>query len=112
MKNILIALLCLNSVAIRAQDKPQLLKPAGHALPPFDFSIAPNSKRIVSVALDNSFIVWDIPSKFPIHQHIAHKSTIYSVDYSHDGKQFMTASLDGTIKFWDAKSFKQIGDGK
>lgn len=92
-----------------AQDKPQLLKPAGHALPPFDFSIAPNSKRIVSVALDNSFIVWDIPSKFPIHQHIAHKSTIYSVDYSHDGKQFMTASLDGTIKFWDAKSFKQIG---
>lgn len=109
MKNLLLAILCLSWATIYGQNKPQLLKPAGHALPPFDFSIAPNSKRIVSVSLDNSFIVWDIPSKFPIYQHVAHSSTIYSVDYSHDGSQFMTASLDGTIKFWDAKSYKLIG---
>ena len=37
----------------------------------------------------------------PIHQH---QGSVVSVDWSADGKKYVTASLDGSIKVWDGVS--------
>ena len=50
----------------------------------------------------------------PIHQH---QGSVVSVDWSSDGKRYVTASLDGSIKVWDGVSsncittFAQSHDG-
>jgi len=37
-----------------------------------------------------------------------HKGAIYDVAYSPDGKRLATASVDGTVKVWDAQSGKEL----
>lgn len=68
----------------------------------------------------NSLIkIWDAKTGQPIERQFGppaskdafetgHTQTVTSVQFSHDGRRLLTASLDGTARLWDVESGKQI----
>ncbi|TWU05297.1 Serine/threonine-protein kinase PknD [Symmachiella macrocystis] len=68
----------------------------------------------------NSFIkIWDAKTGQPIERQFGppasedtfetgHTQTVTSVQFSHDGRRLLTASLDGTARLWDVESGQQI----
>jgi WD40 repeat protein len=59
---------------------------------------------------DNSIILWDVESRWPIGQPLrGHTAQIYGLAFSPDGTKFATGSLDNTVILWDAKANQPLG---
>lgn len=73
------------------------------------FSAAPPFPLAVGT-LDNAWSVVDASSGLKTHQaddsaaSNGHKDSVYSVDFSPDGKHLFSASLDRTVKMWELGS--------
>lgn len=57
-----------------------------------------------------SIIIWDFKTRKQMGSLKGHTSSVESVSYSHDGKYLVSASCDKTIRIWDVKAMKQIGN--
>jgi WD40 repeat protein len=50
---------------------------------------------------DGTFHIWDIESGKELHKLEGHAGTLWSVDYSPDGKKLLTvATGDNTVRIW------------
>ncbi|KAJ1473108.1 quinon protein alcohol dehydrogenase-like superfamily, partial [Baffinella frigidus] len=91
----------------------------------FSVAFSPDGERVVASSWDCSFTVWDVEQGaelFTQGQHYntglcicekyenpecpisAHGQAITSICFSPDGKRVVSASNDGTVKIWDAKT--------
>jgi WD40 repeat protein len=80
------------------------------------FSRDPKTKTIASGSLDKTLRLWSINNsekeQIPTSKKLleVQKDSVRSVAFSHDGKQIVSGSWDGTIQLWDAE--KGIPKGK
>jgi WD40 repeat protein len=54
--------------------------------------------------------VWDVPGRKKrgiLRREGTFGTTFYGVDFAPGGRLIATASKDGTVRYWDAKSLKQ-----
>lgn len=62
---------------------------------------------------DDKIKIFDIKNKRFVESNESHRKEITHVEYSSDGKQIVTSSLDSTVKIWDAftgECKRTIGD--
>ncbi len=73
----------------------------------------PSGSVLLSASIDLSLRIWAIDQAVTaLHLSGAHNRTISSVQLLGRGRQFMTASLDGTVKVWDTAVQKSIHSWK
>nr|BAN64570.1 receptor for activated C kinase, RACK protein [Babesia bovis] len=53
---------------------------------------------------DNTLRLWDLVKCKTVHVYNGHTSDVYSVDFSPDNRQIISASRDKTIKLWNTLS--------
>lgn len=63
--------------------------------------------QLISGSFDHSYRVWDSFNGTCAKDVKAHEGGIWSIDFSSDGKTFVTASADKTLKIWDAATLKE-----
>ncbi len=99
-------LLCFFVGSSCLAQTPNILPPLGFHFFIADFDISPDSKHIATVSIDNNFVIWDIESGHALTSQPAHGSSLSAIRYFPDGSKFVTASVDSTLKIWNATSFK------
>src|SRR5262249_23490619 len=67
-----------------------------------------DGRRIVQRMGFYSVRVTDFESGQLLTEAMAHEATVTSIELSPDGKQVLTASLDGTARLWDAEDGKPL----
>lgn len=72
-----------------------------------DFDSSRN-KIISSSRGDGILFLWDANTGKSLQQLNGHDHFVFTVSYSNDDRYFLSASLDGTIKMWDANSLELI----
>ncbi len=80
--------------------------PTSHARAPSCVRFHPSGDWYVSVGADSKVVVYSSKDGKPnvIECKDNHKSAILSVAFNGDGKKFMTASMDKTVKMWSFDS--------
>jgi len=77
-----------------------------------------DAKRIITASDDGTARVWDAQTGRPLTEPLKHdydplySNRLYSVnsaEFSPDGKQIVTASMDDTARVWDAQTGQQVG---
>jgi WD40 repeat protein len=58
--------------------------------------------------LDRLFEVWRATASLPTHILPAHESRVMCVAFSPDGACLASASVDGTIKLWDTRTYRRV----
>lgn len=79
----------------------------------YSLCYSPDDKIIVSGGTDKVLYMWDANTRKLIREPlVGHTDTIMCVTYSPDGSKILSSggSRDGTIRIWDAKTGKQIGN--
>ncbi len=73
-------------------------------------AFSPDGTRLVTAGVKgaNEAVVWDWAAKTPVFTLKGHTDVICGLDWSPDGKTIVSASLDTTIRVWDAATGKQI----
>ncbi len=78
--------------------------------------LAPGGRHALSAGHDGQLLVWDLEQGMPV-QRLRTSSAILDADFSGDGKWFVTACADGTVKLWArdpeamARDYLQRRDG-
>jgi WD40 repeat protein len=54
--------------------------------------------------------IWDASTYQTIVKLVGHNNSIYLVSFFPDGKQFMSASWDGTVRVWDIELLEERGE--
>jgi WD40 repeat protein len=91
-----------------AQNKPELVLPAGHTSGILTANFSPDGKFIVTGAADNTAKIWERESGKLLHTLIGHEGWVNNAEYSRDGKTILTVSTDSTAKLWNAETGLQI----
>ena len=95
-------------IQVRSMKTREIIhKLIGHTEPVEDLAMSPEGE-LLSVSGDATVKIWNIEVGAKIRDFQAHSNWIYSIDMSHNGKQFVTGGADSTIKVWDYKSLKPI----
>jgi intraflagellar transport protein 122 len=68
-----------------------------------DLCFSPDGSQMV-VAVGNRILVYDANEGDLLHSLRGHKDTVYSVDYSKDGKRFASGGADKTVIIWTNKA--------
>lgn len=71
-------------------------------------AFAPDGRRLVSGAWDNTAVVWDVETGTIEQTLKGHTETIFNVIFTRDGQRVVTASYDHTLKMWDARTGRLI----
>jgi WD40 repeat protein len=71
-------------------------------------ALSPDGRKMVAASevLGSTVRIFDAESGKELHTLEGHTGGIYHVATSSDGKQFITASDDGTLRFWDWERFR------
>ncbi|KAF8471986.1 quinon protein alcohol dehydrogenase-like superfamily [Kalaharituber pfeilii] len=81
----------------------------GAAILTIKFSPA-SSSRMVSGSGDGTARIWDCDTETPTHMLKGHTSWVLCVAWSPDAKLVATGSMDNTVRLWDPKTGKAIGE--
>ncbi len=81
----------------------ETLNPEADAVNALAFS--PNGNWLLSGTKNAHLQVWDWPNRKLVEQIPAHNFALYGIQFTEDGRHFITISRDKTIKLWDAESF-------
>ena len=87
-------------------------RPTTKAVWAVDYS--PDGSRIVCGGAGNSFgddgilTVWDAATGAELHTVTGHTSAVKAVTFSPDGARLVTASFDGSVKVWEARTLDCI----
>jgi WD40 repeat protein len=57
-----------------------------------------------------AFRIWDASTHQTVVQPVGHRDDVLSVAFFPDGKQIMSASVDGTIRVWDIELLEERGE--
>ena len=98
-------------------DKPRHMTLSGHTGEVLSVAFSPNRRLLVSASRDQTIRLWQIPAglfeadrvdgaeiKEPEAILTGHSGTIWSIDFSHDGRLLASGSIDQTVKLWDAET--------
>lgn len=89
---------------ISTPNKPQFVRQVGDGELYAD-GLSPDGTLVISrsaLGRDGSLVIWDFASGEPLFTLEGHKNETSSAMFSPDGKNILTASLDGTVRIWDA----------
>ncbi|KAI0085850.1 quinon protein alcohol dehydrogenase-like superfamily [Irpex rosettiformis] len=93
-------------------------RPEGHEDGIYALAFSPNGARLASASADMKVIVWTViadegegmtdvaENDFSILE--GHEQEVTKLAYSPDGSRLVSASLDGTMKIWDASSAYEL----
>ncbi|TAE65895.1 MAG: hypothetical protein EAZ85_16260, partial [Bacteroidetes bacterium] len=100
----------LEAQKIDKEPTPDVLlgKFTGHLAKITAVDVSPTGKFGISGDAMGSIKVWNLIKKELIYENSLHKRAISSVKFSADGKQFLTASLDGFVRVFDIDLKKEI----
>ncbi len=96
---------------IRVFDADLKLKTAreGHANSVFTVRYTPDRDFLLSGSRDARLKAWDVVSDYQqAAEVVAHMYAINHLDFSPDGKHFVTCSMDKSIKVWDTQALKLL----
>ncbi|KAF1778090.1 Tubby C-terminal-like domain [Phytophthora cactorum] len=68
-----------------------------------DLAFRPDGTQVVA-AVGTRVLVYDAVDGTLLHSLKGHKGTVYSVDYSHDGKRFASGGADNIVIIWTDKA--------
>jgi WD40 repeat protein len=71
-------------------------------------TFSPDSSRLATV-FGNSASVWNAVTGAPLFTCRGHTDEVHSVAFSPDGARLVTASKDGTVRQWDARTGQEVG---
>ncbi len=71
-------------------------------------AFSPNSEQLASVATDGQLKLWSWKDGSLNKTIDAHPGQSWVVQYSADGTKVMTAGMEGTAKFWDLQTDKEL----
>ena len=81
----------------------------GHTNSIFTLSYHPELPLLISGSRDAHLKVWDTEVEYALGESIAaHMYAINHIEFSPNGKHFVTCSMDKSIKIWDAHKFKLL----
>lgn len=66
-------------------------------------------KYAVAVGFDQTAAIFDLKNQSPLQVLRGHTNTIWTVDVSPDNSMVVTGSEDRTLRFWEVKTGKEIG---
>ena len=82
---------------------------SGHSNSVFTVAYHPERAVLVSGGRDAHLKIWNLEHDYYMQESIAaHMYAINHIDFSPNGKHFVTCSMDKTIKVWDAHEFKLL----
>jgi WD40 repeat protein/Flp pilus assembly protein TadD len=89
---------------------PTLIQFWSHELPVNYAEFSPDGRKIATAygyaysdqAITGEARVWDTETGEPLTPPLKHKGTVYSISFSPNGRQVVTASQDKTARIWDA----------
>jgi WD40 repeat protein len=72
---------------------------------------SPDGKRVVTVGIDSpTVVVWDAETGARLLELVDHESEVVSVDFTRDGKLFVTAAKDDTVRIRTIESGQPIAE--
>jgi eukaryotic-like serine/threonine-protein kinase len=90
-----------------AKDEGRVFR--GHTHPLVEsVAYAPDSRRVLSSAADNTVRLWDTESGKELLRLTGHTGVVHGLAFSADGRRIATAGSDGTVRLWDAQTGKPI----
>ena len=66
-------------------------------------AVSPDNQIIASGCYNGAIKLWHLSTAQHLHAFVGHEKDITALTFSADGRQLVSASLDGTIKFWEIK---------
>jgi len=73
------------------------------------FALSRKGKLILSGSKNGVLKLWDMETRKPLHEIIAHASGVNSASFNNNCTMIVSASTDGTVKTWDPTTGKPIG---
>lgn len=75
---------------------------AAHEGPVSELRFSPNQPILSSSSWDHTVKIWDVfGTGKPMIETLQHSKEVLTLAYRPDGQQIASATLDGTIYFWD-----------
>jgi eukaryotic-like serine/threonine-protein kinase len=81
--------------------------PHGHKGWIDSISFSPDSRRILTTALDGIVRVWDAGTGTPLHDLVGHANRVLCATYSPDGQR-IASDFDDNVLIWNAQTFEQV----
>lgn len=72
-------------------------------------AVSPDRKWLATAGNDHGIQLWNIGNDKHGPKLIGHENEITSIQFSSDGKQLFSASLDKTIRIWNCREANQVG---
>ena len=75
---------------------------------PVRVGVHPAGDRLVIAGRDHTIRLWDVVHGIPLTPPVRHAEQILHVEFSRDGKSFVTTSADGIARVWDTLTGQPI----
>lgn len=62
--------------------------------------VRPDGLQLAATTQDDSVELWDLATQSSTHELLGHRGSVTCVRYGRDGRFLVTASEDGTLRFW------------